>query len=100
MPVLVLAPRAVPPADLHIPVLGQLALAKLARGNALEAGPLEVIGFHTLRGRRLRQEISTTERPQPFLPSKPATGTAVEISEPSIRNTRPCDVHRRTFNTS
>jgi hypothetical protein len=37
---------------------------------------------------------------QSFPGSKPATGTAVDISVPSIRNTRPCDADRRTFNAS
>src|SRR5215471_15494522 len=38
----------IPPADFYIPVLGQLAPAQLLLGNALEVGPLEVGGFHTL----------------------------------------------------
>ena len=32
--------------------------------------------------------------------SKPATGTALDISLPSIRNTRPLDADSRTFNAS
>jgi hypothetical protein len=35
----------VSPADLHIPILGQLAAAQLLLGDALEPGPLEVAGF-------------------------------------------------------
>jgi len=38
--------------------------------------------------------------PQLFPASKPATGSAVDISAPSIRNTRPCDADWRTFNAS
>jgi hypothetical protein len=33
----------IPPADLHIPILGQLAPAQLPLGHALEPGPLEVV---------------------------------------------------------
>ena len=33
----------VPPADLDIPILGQLAPAKLPFGDALEPGPLKVV---------------------------------------------------------
>jgi hypothetical protein len=41
-----LEPRAqIPPADLNIPVLGQLAPAQLPLSDALEPGPLEVVGF-------------------------------------------------------
>ena len=40
----------VPPADLHIPILGQLASAQLPLGDALEPGPLEVVGFDTFPG--------------------------------------------------
>jgi hypothetical protein len=35
-----------------------------------------------------------------FPASKPATGTALDISLPSIRNTRPCDADNRVFNAS
>ena len=43
----------VPPADFDIPILGQLASAQLALGDALEPGPLEVIRLHApLRGGR------------------------------------------------
>jgi hypothetical protein len=35
----------IPPADLHIPVLGQPAPAQLPLSDALEAGPLEIVGF-------------------------------------------------------
>ena len=35
----------VPPADLDIPVLGQLPPAQLPLGDAFEAGALEVVGF-------------------------------------------------------
>jgi hypothetical protein len=30
----------IPPADLHVPILGQLALAQLPLGDALKSGPL------------------------------------------------------------
>ena len=33
------------PADLHVPVLGQLPLPEFALRDALEAGPLGVVGF-------------------------------------------------------
>ena len=35
-----------------------------------------------------------------FPASKPATGTALDISLPSIRNTRPCDADNRVSNAS
>ena len=35
----------IPPADLHIPILGQLPPAQLPLGDALEAGPLEEVCF-------------------------------------------------------
>ena len=38
------------PADLHISIFGQLAAAQLPLGDALEAAPLEVVGFHALLG--------------------------------------------------
>ena len=37
---------------------------------------------------------------QPFPASKPATGSAVDTSLPSIRNTRPCELDRRTCSAS
>jgi hypothetical protein len=37
--------RKIPPADLDIPVLGQLAPAQLPFGDALEPGPLEIISL-------------------------------------------------------
>ena len=40
----------IPPVDLHIPVLGQLAPAQLPLGDALEPGPLEIVGLHALFG--------------------------------------------------
>jgi hypothetical protein len=45
----------VSPADLHIPILGQLASAQLPLGDALEPGRLKVVGSHaSLGGGRLR----------------------------------------------
>jgi hypothetical protein len=41
----------VPPTDLHVPVLGQLPLPQLPLVDALEPGPLEIVGFDTLLGR-------------------------------------------------
>jgi hypothetical protein len=35
----------VAPGDLYIPILGQLAPAQLPLGDALEPGPLEVVGL-------------------------------------------------------
>ena len=40
----------VSPADFDVTVAGELAPAELALGSALEAGPLEVVGFHALLG--------------------------------------------------
>jgi hypothetical protein len=49
-------PAQVPPADLDISVLGQLPPPQLPLGDALEAGPLEVVGFDAPIGARpLRQ---------------------------------------------
>jgi len=46
----------VPPADLDIPILGQLAPSQLPLGDALEPGSLEVVRFDApLRGRPLRE---------------------------------------------
>jgi hypothetical protein len=46
----------VAPADLDIPVRGQLAPAQLPLGDALELGPLEIVGFDApLGGRPLRE---------------------------------------------
>src|SRR5690242_7496754 len=45
-------------------------------------------------------QVSPAERGQFFPASKPATGTALDISLPSIRNTRPHDADNRTFNAS
>jgi hypothetical protein len=44
--------------------------------------------------------LSPAEQVQFFPASKPATGTALDIWLPSIRNTRPRDDDRRTFNAS
>src|SRR5262245_47861494 len=45
----------VAPADLHVPILGQLAPAQLPLGDALEPGALEVVRLDAaLRGRSLR----------------------------------------------
>ena len=45
------------PADLDIPILGQLASAQLPLGDALELGPLEIVGFDAPLGRGpLREE--------------------------------------------
>jgi hypothetical protein len=44
--------------------------------------------------------VSLAERVQFFPASKPATGTELDISLPSIRNTRPCDADNRVFNAS
>ena len=41
----------IPPADLHGPILDQLASAQLPLGDALEEGPLEVVGFDAFLGR-------------------------------------------------
>jgi hypothetical protein len=47
--------RKFPPADLHIPILGQLAPPELPLGDALEADPLEVVRLGApLGGGRLR----------------------------------------------
>ena len=40
----------VAPVDFIVPVLGQLAPAQLPLGDALEPGPLEVVGFDTFPG--------------------------------------------------
>jgi hypothetical protein len=40
----------VPPANLHVPVLGQLAAAQLPLGDALELAPLEVVRLHARLG--------------------------------------------------
>jgi hypothetical protein len=40
----------IPPADLDISVLGHLTAAKFPLGDALEPGPLEVVGFDALLG--------------------------------------------------
>jgi len=51
------AQAQVPPADLDIPVLGQLAPAKLPLGDALEPGPPEVVRLDVpLAGGPLGQE--------------------------------------------
>jgi hypothetical protein len=41
--------------------------------------------------------VSPTEQVQFFPASKPATGAELDISLPSIRNTRPCDADNRVF---
>ena len=43
----------VPPADLDVPVLGQLPPAQLPLGDALEPGPLEVVSLDAPLGREL-----------------------------------------------
>jgi len=46
-----LEPRHVPPAELDIPIFGQLATTHLPLGDAFEPGPLEVISLDVaLRG--------------------------------------------------
>jgi hypothetical protein len=46
-----LSPSAqIPPANLHIPVLGQLTPAQLSFGDGLEAGPLEVVRSDAILG--------------------------------------------------
>jgi len=42
----------VPPADLDVPILGQQAPAEFALGDALEPGPLEIVGFDAPLGGR------------------------------------------------
>jgi hypothetical protein len=46
----------IPPADLHIPILGQLAPAPVTLGDALEPGPLQV-GASTHRSVVVRSGI-------------------------------------------
>jgi hypothetical protein len=48
----------VPPANLDLAIIGQLALAQLALGGALEPGPLEVFGF----GAPLGADVSGNRR--------------------------------------
>ena len=46
----------IPPADLDIPILGQLAPSQLPLSDALEPGPLEVVGLDAaLKGGSLWQ---------------------------------------------
>ena len=40
-----LALAQIPPADLNVPVVGQLTPAQLPLGDGLEPGPLEVVRF-------------------------------------------------------
>jgi len=40
----------IPPANLDVAIIGQLALADLALCNALEAGSLRVVGFNAALG--------------------------------------------------
>ena len=40
----------VPPADLHVPILGQLAPSQLPLGDALEPRPLEVVRLYAASG--------------------------------------------------
>jgi len=94
------SPRASRAADLHIPILGQLAPAEFALGDALEAGPLEVVGSDMPLGLGSPAKEAVCDTVQSLRGSKPGTGTAVDISLPSIRNTRPCDADSRTFNAS
>ena len=42
----------VPPADLDIPIFGQLAAAQLPLGDALEPGPLEIVRLEAALGSR------------------------------------------------
>ena len=44
------ASAEIPPVDLDIPILGQLSPTDLPLGDALEPGPLEVVGFDALLG--------------------------------------------------
>jgi hypothetical protein len=58
--------------------------------------------FWQHRGRKVRFE-APDQSPVSVLPvpaSKPATGTAAEISVPSIEKTRPCEADSRIFNTA
>jgi hypothetical protein len=53
-------------------------------------------------GKKVRFE-APDQSPVSVLPapaSKPATGTAAEISVPSIKKTRPCEADSRIFNTA
>jgi hypothetical protein len=52
----------VPPADLHVPVPGQLAPAQLPLNDAFEPAPLETVGLDApFRGWSIRQEMSPSE---------------------------------------
>jgi hypothetical protein len=74
----------VPPADLDIPVLSQLALAQLPLSSALEPGPLEVVRLDApLRRGRLGQE-----------PLEPAEAAAANGSAPFLSNSRPIPVQK------
>jgi hypothetical protein len=41
--------RQIPPANFHVPVLGQLTAAQLPLGDGLEPGPLGVVPSSTVR---------------------------------------------------
>ena len=75
-------------------------LAELLLGKGLKAGPLEVVGSDMPLGLGSPAKEAVCDTVQSLRGSKPGTGTAVDISLPSIRNTRPCDADSRTFNAS
>jgi len=49
----------IPPADLDIPIIGQLALPEFSLGDPLEAGSLEVVGFEAPLGVGRLDELLT-----------------------------------------
>jgi hypothetical protein len=63
--------------------------AEFALGDALEGGPLEVVGSDMPLGLGSPAKEAVCDTVQSLRGSKPGTGTAVDISLPSIRNTRP-----------
>jgi hypothetical protein len=80
-----------------------LSAKRSTQWNALAGLPDNEPQLQTWAGRPIGARAAhdvACERVQFFPPSKPATGTALVISLPSIRNTRPLDADSRVFNAS
>jgi hypothetical protein len=73
--------------------------AECTRAGSPDGEPISKPGPAVPNGARPLR-VSPAEQVQFFPASKQATGTALDISLPSIRNTRPCDADSRVFNAS
>jgi hypothetical protein len=68
----------IPPADLHVPILGQLALAQLPLGDALKSGPLVSTPLAAAPRMQLRPLVSAVLRHPDGAVADPRTGRGAD----------------------